>query len=134
LLSPDQLGQKYDLNINLMSYNSLIKAIPNTWKHLMLNRPICNKLRDSETCIIVNNARVCMDMVKSHMLYRHFVHALIKPPASIDKWGSEFVFLNDEDFANFFELPYKVLRDTKMQTFQTSGYKIILESGFSMDC
>ena len=63
-----------------------------------------------------------MDMVKGHMLYWHFVHALIKPPASIDKWGSEFVFLNDEDFANFFELPYKVLRDTKMQTFQ---YKIL---------
>ena len=48
LLSPDQLGQKYDLNINLMSYNSLIKAIPNTWKHLMLNRQMSNNVNDHE--------------------------------------------------------------------------------------
>ena len=35
---------------------------------------------------------------------------------------SEFPFLNDDDFSSFFLLPFKVLRDTKLQTFQ---YKLI---------
>jgi hypothetical protein len=50
----------------------------------------------------------------------------VRPPTAVERWISEFIFLDDTDFANFFELPYKVTRDTKLLTFQyTILHKII---------
>lgn len=126
LLGPDALSRKFNLHINKMAYNSLIHAIPSKWKHVMLNNNHGEKMKDDDLTITVNGERIGIESVKSHMLYWHLVNKITKPPTAIDKWVSEFVFLNDDDFANFFQLPYKVLRDTKMQTFQyTILHKII---------
>jgi hypothetical protein len=133
LLSPNQLSQKFNLPIKQMPYNSLIQAIPSKWKQYMLEGQHFDKTSSSnETLITVNDKRICMNALKSHMLYWHFVNRLSKSPTAIDKWISEFVFLNDNDFTNFFELPYKVLRDTKMQTFQYSILHRIFPCGAAL--
>ena len=63
-----------------------------------------------------------IEQLNSNALYWHILEAQIKPPTAISKWISEFPFLHDNDFRNFYILPFKVLRDTKLQTFQ---YKLI---------
>ena len=122
LLAHDELGLKFNLRINQMSYNSLIQAIPKKWKEVMASEQNFVTLNTVEPQITVNDKRMGLDSIKSYMLYWHFVNNLQKPPTAIDKWISECLFLNDHDFDIFFELPYKILRDTKMQTFQ---YKIL---------
>ena len=101
-----------------MPYNGLMQAVTNTWKRLMLDERHLEKSKDCEPFIIVSDKRIDLVSVESYMLYWHFVNKIMKPPTSIDKWVSEFIFLNDQDFSNFYELPYKILRDTKIQTFQ----------------
>ena len=41
---------------------------------------------------------------------------------ALDKWIEEFPFLNDIDFQKFYLLPYKIVRDAKLQMLQ---YKIL---------
>ena len=58
----------------------------------------------------------------SNTIYWHFMDQLSKLPTAIEKWIEEFPFLNETDFKRFFSLPYKTIRDTKIQTFQ---YKLL---------
>jgi hypothetical protein len=56
------------------------------------------------------------------------IDKLRKQPSLICKWIDEYPFLNDNDFENVFCLPFRVVRNTKLQTFQYKLINWILET------
>ena len=46
------------------------------------------------------------------------IRRIQKPPTALDKWMDEFPFLNENDFKTFSKLPYSIIRETKLQSFQ----------------
>ncbi len=114
LLSHEEM-LKY--NINTLEYNAMIRAIPNTWKHM---------LRDSKNLASdVDYKRMFLDRVakmKSSTVYWSLIDSIIKPPTALDHWYSEFPFLHDIDIKQIYILPMSISKDYKIQCFQ---YKIL---------
>jgi hypothetical protein len=72
--------------------------------------------------ILICNKIYKLSGLTSKILYWHLLQHLIEQPTSIARWISEFPFLHDNDFDEFFLLPYRIVRETRLQTFQ---YKIL---------
>jgi hypothetical protein len=64
--------------------------------------------------------------LNSKLIYWHLLQKYIKQPTSIARWISEFPFLHDTDFDEFFVIPYKTVRETRLQTFQYKVFNNIL--------
>ena len=122
IMSIEQMSQKYCFHVDTMSYNSLLQAVPKKWKQSMSTNKPRREAKRPDTLVIIDNNKLCLESINSQMVYWHFINKIKKAPTAIDAWISEFIFLNDSDFGNYFEMPYKIVRDTKMQTFQ---YKIL---------
>ena len=130
LLTTNELSLKYNVVINSMMYNSLIHAIPTPWKKQL--KQTGQHLTDADDSISITNQSTNvihlkdisfeLNKITSNRLYWHIVRKFTKPPVSVDKWISEFPFLNDKDFQNYFLIPNSTTRETKLQVFQ---YKIL---------
>ncbi len=65
--SYDELKREYNVNVNFLEYYSIISAIPNRWKTLIVN---CNKLPNIENKLIdfvKNNAKNCKYVYKLYL-------------------------------------------------------------------
>lgn len=123
-LTKEQLRAKYKIDIQAMSYNSLIHAIPQNWKKVLKERKnelICNST-ESSNLIYIADKQYNMHTLTNKTIYWHLLNRFTKQPTAIDKWISEFPFLNDKDFEYFFLSPHFTIKETKLQSFQ---YKIL---------
>ena len=123
ILTHIQLTTKYGLVTNKMSYNSLVHSIPKTWKHAIKNKNdlVGIKIDNVERLQIGDNT-YCINTLSNKQIYSHLIRAILKPPTSVDRWISEFPFFNDNDFNMFYELPYTIVKDTKLHALQ---YKVL---------
>ena len=65
---------------------------------------------------------VKLNTLTNNVLYWHLISNIKKPASAVEHWISEYPFLNEIDFEKFYCLPYKILKETKLQAFQ---YKIL---------
>jgi hypothetical protein len=126
-LSQQQLNSKYNIVITVMQYNSLLHAIPRSWKekiklHVNSDQAFTAGHLETKTYIDIHDQRYLLDELRSKIVYMSFIVNIQKPPVALEKWISSYPFLNSKDFALFFKLPYKTTLSTKAQTFQ---YKVI---------
>ena len=120
-LTMEQISTKYSVIINIMSYNSLIHAIPTRWKCKLRQTNMIHEVVHDELLepkLQINNKLLAISAVNNKLIYWHLIRQYEKQPTSIAKWISEFPFLHDNDFKKFFILPYQIVRDTRIQTFQ----------------
>ena len=118
-MTREQLMVKYKLNVDTLTYNGIIDAIPKHWRACMTKYSAENEPKDkSDDEVYIADRRVKISTLSNQMLYWHLLDRIIKPPTALSKWMEEFPFLNDQDFSNYFTLPYSITRDTKLQTFQ----------------
>ena len=128
-MTKEELSKQHDIPIDIMKYNSLIHSLPKHWKILLkeytsYDVPVNDKSNNDNNnkIIFVDDKYYTLSKITSKQIYWHILSGIIKPPTSIEKWISEFVFLNDKDFEKYFLLPNLTVKDTKLQTFQ---YKIL---------
>ena len=123
LLSKDAIATKYNIDVCSLTYNSLVHAIPQRWKkHMTTNYIKSKEINKDIEEIVIKNRCIRVEALTNKLVYSVLIDLVAKPPTVIDRWISEFVFLNDLDFEKYFTLSYRVIRDTKLQTFQ---YKIL---------
>ena len=121
IISIQNISSKFKVHISAMDYNSIVHAIPHSWKDSLKNYDITfTQPKPGE--IYVGNTSYVMSTLCNQTIYWHLLENITKQPTAIDNWISEFPFLNDKDFENFFQLPHAIVKDTKLQTFQ---YKIL---------
>ena len=116
-LTMQQLKCKYNITVDIMQYNSIVRAIPKQWKTI-LRTASHTDLAQNIGDIIIEGKAYSPASLDSKTINTILTKRIQKPPTSLDKWIEEFPFLNDEDFRIIFRLPYKIVRDTKLQTFQ----------------
>jgi hypothetical protein len=121
LLSTQELGLKYNFKVDIMKFNSLKQAIPSKWKRALRSESHSSEKIDTST-MHINGKNFDINNLKSSDVYWLIIKQKQKSPTAIQKWIADYPFLNDNDFKCFFTLPYKILRSTKVQTFQ---YKLL---------
>jgi hypothetical protein len=76
IMSIEQLSQKYCFRINTMSYNSLLQAIPKTWKQSMGTNKPRREAKRPDTLVIIDNKKLCLESINSQMVYWHFINKI----------------------------------------------------------
>ncbi len=104
-----------------MDYNSLIGAIPHSLKEVKLvgiNKTIGKLVICNETYEINN--------LKSRIVHDNLISRINKHPTAEYKWCEEFPFLVNINFKFIYMLPFQIVRDTKIQVFQSKIVNRIL--------
>ena len=74
------------------------------------------------TMITINNITKDITIVNSKELYTHLILQKSKPPSAIETWVNIFPFLEQYNWKDIFNIPFKYVREPYLQSFQ---YKII---------
>ena len=109
------LNRKYDINWNVMTYNSIKAAIPSDWKR---------KIKDSLKATVVPSVTVKINNVSKDLkcvtckdIYWEFVSRADVKPTATTKWERLYNDINFE-WEHIFYIPYRSARDTKLQSLQ----------------
>lgn len=126
ILSRKDLNKHLNWSLEKMEYNILISSIPKMW---------CTKLKLSNTLsslnvsridsvpkLRINNSLKSITLLTSKHIYMELVNKISKPITSLDTWIDIYPFLETVDWKKIFSLPYQIVREPYIQTFQ---YKII---------
>ena len=120
-LTKGQLENRFDCNLNYMKYNSVISAIPKSWK-----KKIKNNLREQGNLIpnamtvTLNDQCKSIETVTCNDFYWEFISQIPAEPSSQKKW-KKYLDTSDIEWEYLYKLPYILTRATVIQSFQ---YKI----------
>ena len=110
------LEQEYGITIDIMKYNGLKSAIPRSWlKYIKTEEPFEYKV--NRLSITINKIEKDIEDLHCKDLYWLFIGKKCVKPTSIDKWEENYYYV-DFDWHYLFTLPYKVARETKLQSLQ----------------
>jgi len=120
LLSFTDLKNNYNINIFFLEYHSIILSIPQEFKSMLRDNQvekldeICNKH--------ILLLRVSQKVVKP--FYKIFIQKVFeKPLKSQNKWMTDLNITEEENWDTIYQLPFKRILSTKLQSFQ---YKLNL--------
>lgn len=112
--------------IKVMMYNSVISAIPKDWKSLLLSKvPYLNlkKMRlNDEPQVKIKHCFKTLATISNKQIYNELIVRKCKPPTSLQTWIEAYPFLETANWDNIFELPFKIIKEPYLQSFQ---FKII---------
>ena len=120
-LSKPQLEQKYQTTIDQMQYNSILSAIPKTWKKLIKDKPTENFEKNEEITVRVNDRVQSPSNLNCRDYYWHFVQKMKTRPRSYSKWEENYPHI-DFNWENINSVPYICARETSLQSLQ---YRLI---------
>ena len=124
-LTLTQLKQTTNSDLTQMKYNSLISAIPKTWKHIIKDKFSItdNTVRIShEPYLKINTIQKPLSKITNKQIYLTLISKHIKPPTAIDTWINIFPFLELQDWTTIYRTSFEVTKEPYLQSFQ---YKII---------
>ena len=78
------LEDKFSLHIDILSYNSLVSAIPSSWKRAIKNIPIeCNAISFDELPHFDTNGKVIpVTLINNRSVYWKLIKEITQPPIS----------------------------------------------------
>ena len=112
--SCEEINHDHNITINSMRWNSIVSAIPKEWKNKLVKLVnIQSKdLLDAEGIYIrINNKFKSIKHVSSKEIYLSLINRKSIPPTSIEKWIYIFPFMENFEWNQFFQLPFKVIRE-----------------------
>ena len=118
-----ELELEYCIPINTMMYNSVISAIPKTWKRCLKQMTITKDAiqPDDPTVIKICKKEIHINLLTNKQAYWHFVTCKSTLPIVSEAWKKD-LQENTLEWNEIFVLPYKCIRETKLQSFQ---YRIL---------
>ena len=122
-LSCHDLNTKYDIKCNFLQTLQVRQSLPFVWRQKLSGSTEVNIIEtDLNACELhIKNNYVDIRHLKSSDLYWFFINQIKREPACIKKWNEEY-HLSNAPWSEVFKLPYKITRETKLQSLQ---YKII---------
>ena len=114
-MSPQELKQKHDLEINILYVNSLLTAIPKPWIHEVEKSGLTYKEIPQFTVIITNCPKL-ISTLNSRDIYWEQLKKTIKPPTAIRTWVDLFPFLEKVDWINLVRLVTRFAAEPYLQT------------------
>ena len=109
------------IKVDFLTYNLLLRAIPQKWKEMLANSPymhMTDKERSEPPNIWVNDQEVSVAMIRSKHYYKHRI--INKTPKAIVRW-EELGYI-DMNWEKVFMIPYKCTKSTQIQSLQ---YRIL---------
>ena len=108
-LTFETLKSKYTINTNFVEYHGIISAIPRQWKQMLKEPQIETQKRDKPWHDIPK-------LLSTKYIYSQVIKHKFVPPSS------QSILLNHgvkrENIRNFYLLPFRSTRETKLITFQ----------------
>ena len=125
----NDLNNKLNTHLNLMSYNKLKCAIPKDWKIKIKNinsesqiELFNNNINEKVPQFFINSHHQSLLSLQSRDITNEMIKRKMKPLTVIETWVESYPFLNDIEWDSIFMLPFKILKEPYLQTFQ---YKVI---------
>lgn len=123
LMKKEELESKYFIQCDLMFYNGIITAIPNTWIKEIKNTSNIETIEISVDvmAIVVDNKMIDIKQVRCNQMYMLAIQRVIERPTCYYKWESSYYYATfDWEIINI--IPYQCTSETYLQSLQ---YKII---------
>ena len=122
-LSHTEIQNKYNVQCNFLNVLQLRQSIPIKWRQLLREEnTLCNI---TEEChLTINNTQTDIKTLKCKDYYWMFVEKNKQRPTCLEKWSEFYPEMYNEDrlWQNLFRQPFKITRETKLQSFQ---YRIL---------
>ena len=112
----DDLNEKYDVNLNIMTYNSIKDAIPVEWKRILKNTCSTTPTDDSVK-IKINNIDTKLTHLTNKSIYWEYVRKKLETASAIKKW-EEYYDLWHFDWKEIFIIPKKTTRESYLHSLQ----------------
>ncbi len=123
--SHTEIKQKYNISCNFINILTLKQSIPFKWRQtLNTTSKICHSV-DNQVQVKCDKNYQQISKMKCKDLYWHLLNKDMHIPAAKHKWSETFSLLaqsTDEIWSRIFNMPFEIIRETKLQSFQ---YKII---------
>jgi len=121
LMTHAQLEKKYNLKTSFIHTLQLHTSIPKTWKQII--KQCTNKPKNipDGNIIYPNNKETTIQKTTCTNFYWHLIQNIQHVPNNIGKWCEQFQNFHNADkeiWHRIFKLPFQVIRNTKIQTFQ----------------
>jgi hypothetical protein len=100
------LKQTYDINCNILQYNSLKYAIPLKWRQILktMKVPRATINQNENYTININDKQIPIQKITNKLLYWTLIQGKQTPLIIKDKWNTEFG-LNNKDWEQIFIIP-----------------------------
>ena len=123
ILKRVNLNEKLESDISQMFYNCMLTAVPVIWKKQVMHEKLNNIERWSDDVMLyINKKLIPIEKVSSKLVYTHLIKENTKPPTSLNVWVELYPFLENFNWSHVFRLPYKIMKESYIQSFQ---YKIL---------
>ena len=123
--SCQEMNNHHNTTIIPMRWNSIVSSIPKEWKNKLIksgNFESKDSIDVKGIYIQINNKLKKIEKISSKEIYLSLIKRKILPPTSIEKWIDIFPFMETFEWNKIFQLPFKVIREPYLQSFQ---YKIL---------
>jgi hypothetical protein len=132
LLSLTDLKNNYNINIIFSDYYSIMLLIPQEWKSILRDNQIekLDELCNKHILLL----RVSQRVVKP--FYKIFIQKVFeKPLKSQNKWMTDLNITEEENWDIIYQLPFKSILSTKLQSFQYKlNLRILYTNSMLMKC
>jgi hypothetical protein len=125
LATINQLNFKYQTNIKILEYNSIIHSIPKGWKkEIREAKDIAGTKINENPCIKINQIYYEIAEITTKQIYTDIISSKCKSPTSKKRWIElhEGMQLDTEYWELIYETPFTLTKNTKILMTQ---YKII---------
>ena len=123
-MSQHELSTNYGLKISFLEALQIRQSLPHNWRQLLLTQ---QEYKEQPKGILIYDINRKCNIDFLSLSSKDVYWALFKQenksvkPACTNKWEETFNF-NDKEWSDIFCMPFKVCKETRLQTFQ---YKII---------
>jgi hypothetical protein len=116
--SIQELTREYGVEVQMMEYNRLIYAIPQSWKRSVKKMRIPKEAisNKEQLFVITNNRTLALGVTKNRDIYWELVSRKQIKPIVTHKWCTALDIPEDEWMSVF--KTYASLKDTKLKAFQ----------------
>ncbi len=114
------LERMFNVDIDQMSYNSLVHAIPSKWIKALKGKS-CNPTMGDNISLSINGKLKTMKDITCKDIYWEYIRRIGETPKSEDKWHKYLDKLHI-DWQDHYHIPYTVCRETTIQSFQYKSF------------
>jgi len=117
-LSREVISEQWGFELEILTYNTFLSSIPQGWKRL-LKTDVRGERTSFHNDIFTLNI---LTKQANKLIYEKLIVSEYKTPSNENKWVEQYPFLEMLDWKEVYKLPYKICRNTFIQTLQ---YKIL---------
>ena len=118
-----ELENLYNTSLNILALNSIKSSIPRKWLKKITTASIV-KFNNIKPDILLSNKKLIKELkdCRCKFFYEFFTSSKLEDPPSVVKWEDAFPEF-DFNWSEIFLMPYKVARETYLQSFHYKGDK-----------